>query len=45
MGFDSTFPSQADLAASRQEILQQLSAGEISVEEAKKLLTQLGEAL
>ena len=43
MGFEEV-PSQADLASQRQEILQQLSAGKISVEEAKKLLTQLGEA-
>ena len=43
MGFEEV-PSQADLASQRQEILQQLSAGEINVDEAKKLLTQLGEA-
>ena len=43
MGFDVDAPSQADLATQRQEILQQLSAGEISVDDAKKLLTQLGE--
>lgn len=43
MGFDSDVPSQKDLAASRQEILRQLSLGEISVDEAKKLLTKLGE--
>jgi len=43
MGFDSDIPSQEDLAASRQEILRQLSDGEINVAEAKKLLTALGE--
>ena len=43
MGFDSDMPSQEDLAASRQEILRQLSDGEINVAEAKKLLTALGE--
>ena len=43
MGFDVGQPSPADLASRRQEILQQLSQGEISVEDAKKLLTQLGE--
>ena len=43
MGFDSDIPSQEDLAASRQEILQQLRDGEISVAEAKKLLTALGD--
>ena len=43
MGFDSDIPSQEDLAASRQEILRQLSEGEINVAEAKKLLTALGE--
>ena len=43
MGFDPQEPSQEDLATRRQEILQQLSKGEISVEDAKKLLTQLGE--
>ena len=44
MGFDDEAgPSEADLAAQRQEILQQLNKGEISVEDAKKLLTQLGE--
>ena len=44
MGFDVDVPSQAALSTRRQEILQQLSRGEIGVEEAKKLLTQLGEA-
>lgn len=43
MGFDSPVPSQEDLASRRQEILMQLSKGEISVDEAKKSLTQLGE--
>lgn len=43
MGFDVDQPSPADLASRRQEILQQLSQGEISVAEAKELLTQLGE--
>ena len=43
MGFDADIPSQEDLAASRQEILQQLRDGVISVVEAKKLLTALGE--
>jgi hypothetical protein len=43
MGFDVDRPSQADLASRRQEILQQLSQGEISVDEAKSQLTQLGE--
>jgi hypothetical protein len=43
MGFDLDQPSPADLASRRQEILQQLSRGEVNVEEAKKLLTQLGE--
>jgi hypothetical protein len=44
MGFPADQPSQADLSTRRQEILYQLSQGVISVEEAKKLLTQLGEA-
>lgn len=43
MGFDTDQPSQADLANQRQEILHQLSQGEIDVDEAKKLLTTLGE--
>jgi hypothetical protein len=43
MGFDTAAPSQADLATQRQEILAQLRDGEISVEEAKTLLTKLGE--
>ena len=43
MGFDTDAPSQEDLAVSRQEILQRLREGKISVEEAKKSLTQLGE--
>ena len=42
MGFEAGQPSPADLATRRQEILQQLSQGEISVDEAKQLLTQLG---
>lgn len=42
MGYENA-PSQADLASRRQEILQQLSQGEISVDEAKKQLTKLGE--
>ena len=43
MGFDSDTISQEELTASRQEILQQLRDGVISVAEAKKLLTALGE--
>ena len=43
MGFDSDISSQEDLAASRQEILQRLRDGVISVAEAKKLLTALGD--
>jgi hypothetical protein len=43
MGFDSEAPTQEVLAASRQEILIQLSRGEISVEQAKQSLTELGE--
>ena len=43
MGFATDAPSQADLAGSRQEILGQLSRGEISVEEAKEQLNDLGE--
>jgi len=43
IGFDTDAPSQEDLAFNRQEILQRLSQGEISVDEAKKLLTALGE--
>jgi hypothetical protein len=43
MGFDSDQPSQADLSIRRQEILSRLSRGEITVEEAKKLLIELGE--
>ena len=43
MGFAVDAPSQTDLATRRQEILLQLSEGEISVEEAKKYLTSLGE--
>jgi len=41
MGYEAS-PTQADLASRRQEILLQLSQGEISVDEAKKQLTQLG---
>lgn len=43
MGYESDRPSQADLSSRRQDILHQLSQGEISVEEAKNLLTELGE--
>ncbi len=43
MGFASTIPGEAAIAGQRQAILQQLSQGEIPVEEAKKLLIQLGE--
>ncbi len=43
MGFDAEAPSQTDLATQRQEILAQLRDGEIDVEDAKKLLTQLGD--
>ena len=44
MGFaDDADPNETDLSAQRQKILQQLSQGEISVKDAKKLLTQLGE--
>jgi hypothetical protein len=43
MGFDVDAPTQADLATRRQEILMQLRDGMISVEEAKKSLTELGE--
>ena len=43
MGFDTDMPTQADIAASRQEVLQQLSRGEISVDEAKEKINQLGE--
>ena len=44
MGFaDEDESHEADLANQRQEILQQLSRGEIGVEDAKQLLTQLGE--
>ncbi len=43
MGFEPDLPSQADLSTRRQEILRQLSQGEISVEDAKKLLVELGE--
>ena len=43
MGFDSNQVSPADFAHQRQEILGQLSRGEISVDEAKKMLTALGE--
>jgi hypothetical protein len=42
MGFEPDQLSQADLSTRRQEILQQLSQGEISVAEAKKLLVELG---
>jgi hypothetical protein len=44
MGFSTDQPTQADLSIRRQEILTQLSQGAISIEEAKKLLTKLGEA-
>lgn len=44
LGFSVDQPSQADLANRRQEILHQLSQGEISVDEAKKLLAGLGES-
>ena len=43
MGFDLDQPSLADLATRRQEILQQLSEGIISIDEAKSQLTQLGD--
>jgi hypothetical protein len=43
MGYASDRPSQAELSSRRQEILHQLSQGEISVEDAKNLLTELGE--
>jgi hypothetical protein len=43
MGFTSAIPGEAATAEQRQAILQQLSQGEISVEEAKKRLIQLGE--
>jgi hypothetical protein len=43
MGFDADAPSQAAIATRRQEILLQLKDGVISVDEAKMLLTQLGE--
>ena len=43
MGFDDNQPSPIDLASQRQDILQRLSKGEINVDEAKKLLMQLGE--
>ena len=44
MGFaDEAESNEADFATQRQEILRQLSQGEISVEDAKKSLTQLGE--
>jgi len=43
MGYAADAPSQADLADQRQEILGQLSRGEISVDEAKSQLTALGE--
>ena len=43
MGFETDTPSQADLASRRQEILHQLSQTGISVEDAKNLLTALGE--
>ena len=43
MGFALDAPSQTDLADQRQNILGQLSRGEISVDEAKKQLTALGE--
>jgi len=44
LGYSVDQPSHADLANRRQEILQQLSQGEIGVEEAKKLLTKLGDS-
>lgn len=43
LGFDAGQPSQAELSNRRQEILQRLSQGEISVAEAKKLLTNIEE--
>ncbi len=42
LGYE-TSPTQMDLSFQRQEILRQLSQDEISVEEAKRQLTQLGE--
>ena len=42
LGYEAS-PSQLDLAARRQEILTQLRQGEISVDQAKKQLIQLGE--
>ena len=42
LGYEAS-PSQLDLASRRQEILTQLSQGEISVDQAKKQLIQLGE--
>ena len=43
MGFDSESSAQGNSVNRRQEILHLLSKGEISVDEAKKSLTQLGE--
>jgi hypothetical protein len=43
MGFEAGQLSQADLSARRQEILRQLSQGQISVAQAKQQLTALGE--
>lgn len=43
MGFETTQLSQEDLSSRRQDILHQLSQGQISVEEAKKQLIALGE--
>jgi len=43
MGFEPDRLSQTDLSSRRQEILHQLSQAEISVEEAKEMLIELGE--
>ena len=42
MGFDVQ-PDEMDFASARQDILKRLSEGEISVEEAKKLIAKIGE--
>jgi hypothetical protein len=44
MGLDAEVPSHEELASSRQEILKKLSQGEVSVDEAKRLLAELGKS-
>ena len=44
MGFEQTTPSEDELSQKRQEILAQLSRGEITVQEATRLIKQLNKS-